>query len=205
MRETAPLEHETSDPLNELAETLVLASALISQLKRAAEAAALRVDFGAIDEAFARSIALARTVRERILKRGRAEYASLTSVAREVVGRVQENLPAGLAITGRFTAGAAIVSADPAQLRRVVLAMLETALHAIAGKGSVEVEVVDTAPLERARRALCFDVRTSAELEEGDPRIARLRPLALAVGGTLQIRSPIRGGTAISLRLLAAN
>jgi signal transduction histidine kinase len=204
MREPAPFEHDAAGPLNELAETLVLVSALVSRLKRAAEAAALGVDFGAIDEAFSRSIELARTVRERVGKRGRSDYSSLTNVVREVAGRYEETASTGHSINGRYPNGAAIVAAEGSLLRRLVQMLLDTALAAIGGPGSIEVEVIDTAPLERARRSVRLEVRTPAEIDENDARLVRLRPMAHVLGGTLQVRAPIRGGTAISLRLLAA-
>jgi len=204
MREPLPFEHDTAGPLNELAETLVLVSALVSRLKRAAEVAALGVDFEAIDEAFSRSIELARTLRDRVGKRGRSDYSSLTNVVREIVGRVEESPRVGLAVAGRYPPGAAIVAADGTHLRRLVQALLEVAVQAITGPGSVEVEVIDSPQLDRARRSVRLDMRTSAEIDELDPRLARVRPLVHALGGTLQVRAPIRGGTAISLRLLAA-
>ncbi len=204
MREPLPFEHDTAAPLNELSETLVLISALVSSLKRAVEAAALGVDFTPIDEAFSRSIELTRTVRERVGRRGRSDYSSLTNVVRDIVGRVEESLPGGLTLAGRYPSGAAIVAAEGSNLRRLIHALLEMALHAVPGGGSVEIEVIDSAQLERARRSVRLDVRTTAEIIESDPRIVRLRPLVHSIGGTLQVRAPIRGGTTLSVRLLAA-
>jgi len=204
MRDTSLVEHDTAGPLDELAATLVLASALISKLKRATDAAALGLDFGDIDQAFSRSIALTRTVRERVVRRGRSEFSSLTNTVRELVGRIDPGLASGVSLVGRYPTGSAIVATDAIHLRRLVQAILEMAIQSVVDTGIVEAEVVDGAQTDRTRRSVRLEVRMPAELDEQDPRIQRLRPLVNALGGTLQLRAPIRGGTALSLRLLAA-
>ena len=200
---------EVIGPLDELTDALFQASSLLSRLRLRIESQDPRSgDVSSLDESFSRSIALTRTLRERCLApRARGEYASLSHAAREVVGRLQGALPDGVSLTVRCPPGAAIVAADRSDLRRMIVALIESGLDAVASRGSLDLEVSQGAGAggEQGRRVILIELRSSAEIDERDARLqAAVRPFVRAIGGTIIFREPLRGGTVIAVRLPGA-
>jgi hypothetical protein len=199
---SAPIDSETADPLNELTDVLVLASALVAQLKRSAPKG---TDLRPLEDTFSRAITLTRTVRERVFqRRSSSEFASMTAAVRDVVGRFQCTSADDVRLVANFPRSSAIVAADASYLRRLVAIVVELAIEATCGAGAVDVDVVDDSSDARVRRAIRLNVGTTGELSESDARVASLRPLVHALGGSVQVRSPLHGGTVVSLRLIAA-
>lgn len=191
-------------PLDELASVLLFVSGAIAQARRRCASADVNsVELHAIDDAFSRSIKLTREVRERLqARRGRGEYASMSHAARDVVGRLQGLLPDGVRLSLRCPLGPAIVAADRAELRRLLVGLLEAALDAVGTEGSIALDVTEVATPARgtARRSVRIDVRCSAIVAADDPHIAAaVRPLVRSLDGGIDLREPLRGGTEISV------
>jgi signal transduction histidine kinase len=200
---------EVTGPLDELADALVVASGTLGRLRRAVESDGPRsAELAALDASFSRSIVLTRELRERLqARRSRGDYTSVSHVAREVVGRLQGAIPDEVSLLVKCPDGPAIVAADRADLRRVMTGLLESGIEASAGNGRLDLEVSEPAggPGERQRRIVQIEVRCSAGIEEQDTRIAAVvRPVVRSIGGALTFRAPIRGGTAIAVRLPSA-
>ena len=196
-------------PLDELASVLLFVSGAIAQTRRRCESSNVKaVDLHAIDDAFSRSIKLTREVRERLqARRGRGEYASLSHAARDVVGRLQGMLPDGVRLSLRCPLGPAIVAADRAELRRLLVGLLEAALDAVGTEGSIALDVTEVATAARgaARRSVRIEVRCSAVVAADDERIAAaVRPRLRSLDGGIDVREPLRGGTEISVRVPCA-
>lgn len=197
---------EVTGPLDELTDTLFHASSLLSRLRLRIEAEDPRSgDVVSLDESFSRSIALTRTLRERFLApRLRGEYSSVSHAAREVVGRLQGALPENISLGLRCPPGPAIVAADPGDLRRALVAMVETGIHAVARGGLLELEVSESSGAggQRGRRMILLELTSSGAIGEGDARIqASVRPLVRTLGGTIVVRELLRGGTVVAIRL----
>ena len=196
-------------PLDELASVLLLVSGAIAQARRRSESADVKtVELHAIDDAFSRSVKLTREVRERVqARRGHGEYASMSHAARDVVGRLQGLLPDGVRPSLRCPLGPAIVAADGAELRRLLVGLLEATLDAVGTEGSIALDVTEVATPARgaARRSVGIDVRCSAVVAANDEHLAAaVRPLLRALDGGMELREPLRGGTEISVRVPCA-
>jgi Arc/MetJ-type ribon-helix-helix transcriptional regulator len=203
---TALLSPDEMGPLDELTGVLLVVSGAIAEARRRfacddGKAAPLH----AIDDAFSRSIALTREVRERVqARRGRGEYASMSHAARDVVGRLQGLLPDAVRLTLSCPLGPAIVATDRGEL--------ETALRAADEDPTVtEVELaldireVPSPPRAAARRTIVVELRSSVRIVDEDARLSgALRPLLRLLEASLEVREPLRGGTLLTLRIPAA-
>jgi Arc/MetJ-type ribon-helix-helix transcriptional regulator len=211
---TALLSPDEMGPLDELTGVLLVVSGAIAEARRRfacddGKAAPLH----AIDDAFSRSIALTREVRERVqARRGRGEYASMSHAARDVVGRLQGLLPDAVRLTLSCPLGPAIVATDRGELQRALIDVLETALRAADEDPTVtEVELaldireVPSPPRAAARRTIVVELRSSVRIVDEDARLSgALRPLLRLLEASLEVREPLRGGTLLTLRIPAA-
>jgi len=200
---------EVMGPLDELADVLLTVSGTITRLRRLLEPdGAQSAELGTLDRSFSRSIVLTRELRERLqARRPRGEYTSVSHVAREVVGKLQSVIPENLSLSVQCPPGPVIVAAERGDLRRVMVGLLESAIEAGAGAGRITLDISEAPgpPGERQRRIAQIELRSSAAIEERDVRIgAAARPIVRALGGTITFREPLRGGTAISVRLPCA-
>ncbi|MGO8995002.1 MAG: hypothetical protein ACLQVI_16935 [Polyangiaceae bacterium] len=199
---------EVMAPLDELADVLTIVSGTLGQLRRTIDPNAAPTELAVLDRSFSRSIVLTRELRERLqARRSRGEFTSLSHVARDVVGRLQGVVPDGITLTVACPPGPAIVAADRADMRRITVGLLETGIEAASGGGTLSLEVTETPgpPGERQRRVVQVELRSSAEINERDLRVGTaVRPVVRALGGTVTFREPLRGGTAISVRLPCA-
>ncbi len=195
------------EPLDELGDLLLVASGSVARLLRwcrpdGGESA----DIVALDEAFSGAIARTRALREGLLaRRSRGEYASVSHVAREVVGRLQGVLPYETKLSLECPLGHAIVAADASDLRRVIAGLVGAGLEALADEdGRVDLDVTETLGLrnDERRKVVLLELRAGVAIEEGSVRIEEtVRPLVRALGGTVLLRHPVRGATVISVRL----
>jgi hypothetical protein len=199
---------EVIGPLDELTDALFRASSFLFRLRLRIDAQDPRSgEVSSLDESFARSIALTRTLRERCLASGaRGEYSSLSDTAREVVGRLQGVLPDGVSLSLRCPLTAAIVAADRSELRRAIVALVESGLDAVANRGRLDLDVSEGVGAGgEGRRMVLVELRSSAVIDERDRRLqAFVRPFVGALGGTTILREPLRGGTVIAVRLPGA-
>lgn len=197
---------EVVGPLDELASVLVMISGALGRFRRVlAPNTEHAVELSAIDRSFSRSIVLTREIRERIeARRPRGEYTSATHVAREVVGKLQGVLPDDLTLGLQCASGPAIVATDRGELRCVMAGLVEAAIEAASRGGRVDLEVSELpGPAgDRQRRIVQIELRSSNPIDERGLRLATVvRPLVRAFGGTVTFREPMRGGTAITVRL----
>jgi Arc/MetJ-type ribon-helix-helix transcriptional regulator len=212
MREALESLHacELTGPLDELADVLVTISGSLGRLNRAlgngSNGAEHQGELATIDRGFSRSIALTRTIRERLqARRRRGEYASASHVAREVVGTLQTVVPENLFLSLQCPPGPAIVAADRGDLRRLVAALMESGIEACAkggdGGGKIALEVSEVGPRSAGQRAVHIDLRCSNAVEDSDARVASARTIARGLGGTLTLREAPRGNTLMSVAL----
>jgi hypothetical protein len=189
-------------PLDELSGALLLASSLVSRLRRQTRPS--DADLAELDQATAQAIAVTRELRERWqASRAQGDYTSLSHVVREVAGHLQGVVPENAHLAVTCPTGPAVVAADRARLRGVVAEAVEVALTARPENPRLEVEMVLIEPavasVDRAFAQL--EVRWNASDPALDSRTEqRLRPAVHALGGTLQVRSSKRTGTALVLR-----
>jgi hypothetical protein len=202
---------EVMGPLDELAEVLLMISGTVARLRRKLDPQGTSgADLLMLDQSFSRSIVLTRALRERLqVRRGRGEYASVSHVAREVVGRLHGVVAGTMSVCLECPAGPAIVAADRSDVRRLLAGMLEIGIEAAhqGGTGRVDLDIseVQGPSGERRRRVVLVELRTAGTVAEGNVRLAgSVRPLVRALGGTMTIREVLRGGTAISVRLPCA-
>jgi signal transduction histidine kinase len=204
---------EVMGPLDELAEVLLAISGTVARLRRKLDPQGTwGADLLMLDQSFSRSIVLTRALRERLqVRRGRGEYASVSHVAREIVGRLQGVIPGTVSVCLECPAGPAIVAADRSDVRRVLAGLLEIGLEAAGvdetATGRVDLDISETHGPggERRRRVVLVELRTPGTIDEGNVRLAgAVKPLVRALGGTMTVREVLRGGTAISVRLPCA-
>jgi hypothetical protein len=212
---------DMSGPLDELTLVLQSAACSVARLRRHVDSASASsgssvpvAELHAMDESFSRSIALTRELRERVYsRRPRGEYTSVTSVARDAVGRLQSLLPDSIALSFECPAGPAIVAAECPELRRVVVPLLEAAIAAVDGRGEIALEVSGPPPpsLRRRPSSIVIGVRCSAAIDPEHPLLvslagvaASLRARVEGLGGSLVFRADGCGGTSVSVTLPAA-
>jgi hypothetical protein len=172
--------------LDQLGEALILSSAALARVRRASagkkheECRAVEREVLAADEAFSRSISLARALRERLLAAFDGEYASLANAARDVVRRVQ-----GAAGDARITLaceGAPVVAGTTTQLRYIIGALLNRALVTNDEASVVVREIVG------ARRVGELVVRYAGDVEVERLELAQEVQLAVnAIGGMMRV------------------
>jgi hypothetical protein len=180
---------DTTRPFDELSDALLLMSGLVARLRRhAPEGGAGCADLSALDEASGRAIELTRDLRERLAARSvRGEYASLSSVAREVVGHLQPTLADSVAMTVVCAPGPAIVAADRLELRLLGVAMVLAALDAAGDDASIIVEVRGPPVSDRGS----FELRVRWRTSTRDPVFYlgdELRAIASAVSAAIEMR-----------------
>jgi hypothetical protein len=197
---------EVTGPLDDLTDALFQASGLLSRLRVQINAHdPRREEVSAIDESFSRAIALTRTLRERFLApRLRGEYSSVSHAVRDVVGRLQGILPENILLTLSCQPGPTIVAADRADLRRAVVALIETGLCAVADGGTLALEVTErlSAPGEHGRRTIVLELHSSCAVDERDGRLeTAVRPFVRALTGTIAFASSPEGGGVVAIRV----
>jgi hypothetical protein len=201
------VEPDIVGPLNDLSEALLVISSIVSKLRRSGTP--LGADLVTLDDAATRSIAVTRAVREHLQsRRMRGEYSSLSHVVREIAAHLQPVMPPGVRLDVHCPLRPAIVAAERAELRRLVVVLLEVALEnclvvpAPSGSGKTREGVVRLEVTEsRAQQAVTLDIRGGGVVEHGHPRLeTQVKPLVFALGGTLQVRS-LRDGQALVVRL----
>jgi Arc/MetJ-type ribon-helix-helix transcriptional regulator len=197
---------ELTGPLDELADVLVTISGSLGRLHRAlgsgANGAEHQGELTVIDRAFSRSIALTRTIRERLqARRLRGEYASASHVVREVVGTLQTVVPDHLFLSLQCPPGPAIVAADRGELRRLVAALVESGIEACRDGGKIALEVLEVGARSSPDRQRSVHIHLRCTSAIRSDRVAAAQSIVRGLGGTLALREALRGGTLISVAL----
>jgi len=191
--------------VDKLTEVLLATSARMASLRRrlpAREAEEAR----AVEEAFGQGVAIARNIAESVRSHGEpGAYASAASIVRELGRLLSDAVPNGIRLVVRCPPGPAIVTMQPSELRRVLVAILLALAHAEgARKLVVEVEHVPAANElgPRVWILLACDSRPVGAVAEATDR---MRPLVQARGGTIE-PAVARGvnGTAVAVQVPAA-
>jgi hypothetical protein len=191
---------EVMDPLDELSGALLHVSAIVARMRRAA--ATPSSDLHALDDAATRSIALTRTVSERLqARRARGEYNSASQVVREVVTQIEPVLPPGIDVAVDCGAGPALVAVERSSLRRLLFQLVEAAVDGMPCGGKLTFEVTQHPAVTSGRTVTQIEVRCSAEMDPSEPALDVARGMVGALGGSAQVRFPLTGGTAILVRM----
>jgi hypothetical protein len=191
------VEPDLVGPLNDLSEALVVVSGVVSKLRRDGAVPADH-DLVVLDAAAARSITLTRTVLERLqARRLRGEYTSLSHAVLEVAASLQPAMPDALRIDVHCPLGPAIVAAERADLRRLVVALIEVAVEVAPRPGTIRLEVAES----RTQQEVVLQVRCGGTVPQGHTRIeTQVKPVVFALGGTFQARTH-KDGAALVVRL----
>jgi hypothetical protein len=180
-REEAMTEATTMMVLDQLGESLIFSSAALARVRRASKACKeAEREIVAVDEAFSRSITLARTLRERLLAAFEGEYASLANAARDVVRCIQ-----GASEGARISLeceGAPIITGTTTQLRYIIGCVLNRALSADAEVSIAVREIIG------ARRVGEIVVRYAGDVDVERRELAlEVQPAVNAVGGVMRV------------------
>ena len=151
------------------------------------------------------------------------ETVDLNALIEELLALLDPGPLADIALTRDLAPDATAVSANPAQLRQVIMNLVMNAAEAVADGGAVTVrtrliqspsvtppgdtvavEVVDTGPgMDAATRARAFDRFFSTKSGERGLGLAGAREIVAAHGGTIGIESAPGAGTTFTVLLPA--
>lgn len=186
--------------LDQLGESLILSSAALARVRRASRGgSALEREVQAVDEAFSRSISLARALRERLLASFDGEYASLANAAREVVRRLHATLDGEARISLHCDVAPVVVTGTAAQLRYIVGALLNRALEL-----DRDVAVLVRDAWSGSRRVGELVVRYRGDVDEERRELAHdVQAAVSALGGALAITAD-RDHTLVVIQVRAA-
>jgi hypothetical protein len=197
----------------ELTEALIAVSARVGRLRRTIEARreapksgdALEGEVRAIDEAFGRSVELARRLAQAIREHSApGAYTAVTGLTRELGRQLSTALPSPMRLTLRCPTGPVLAAIPPADLRNVLVNLVRGVVEGVAhGRrdvgGELSLEVTET--------------RTSgpeARIVLGHPRLTPtaaaeaagvVREVVHAWGGSVEPCARTIGGAAVVVLL----
>jgi hypothetical protein len=191
--------------VDKLTEVLLVTSARMASLRRRLPANEAQ-EAQAVEEEFGRGVAIARSIAESVRSHGEpGAYAAAANIVRELERLLSDAVPNGMRLVVRCPPGPAIVTMQPSELRRVLVAILLALAHA-EGARKLVVEVQHVPPTNalgpRVWIVLGCDSRPVGALAEAADRV---RPLVQARGGTIE-PAVARGvtGTGVVVQVPAA-
>ena len=172
--------------VDKLTEVLLATSARMASLRRRLPASEAE-EAQAVEEAFGQGVRIARSIAESVRNHGEpGAYAAAANIVRELGRLMSEAVPNGMRLVVRCPPGPAIVTMQPSELRRVLVAILLALAHAEGTrKLVVEVQHVPATDALGPRVWIVFgcDSRPVVALAEAADRV---RPLVQARGGTIE-------------------
>jgi hypothetical protein len=195
----------------ELTDVLIVVSARVGRLRRTLEpdpaaggdGQALGGDLQAIEEAFARSVDLARRLSQAIrAHRAPGAYASASNIARELGRQLASSMPEPMRLGLRCPPGPVLAMIPPSELRRILAVLVRGVVDGVGdGGGELSLEVSEAKASAEARIVVGHPrLRPAAAADAAD----QARELVHAWGGSVDPCARTRGGAAVVLSLPGA-
>ena len=193
----------------ELTDALIVVSARVARLRRTFEAPAGERDEGldgelrAIDEAFGRSVDLARRLSQAIrAHRAPGAYASASNIARELGRQLGSSMPESMRLALQCPAGPVLAMIPPSELRRILVVLVRRVVEGVGdGGGELSLEVGESKSSREARIVVGHQkLRPAAAADAAD----QARELVHAWGGSVDPCARARGGAAVVVVLPGA-
>ena len=192
----------------ELTEALIVVSARVGRLRRSFEAQTAADGEGlgevrAIEEAFGRSVDLARRLSQAIrIHRAPGAYASVASIARELGRQLASSMPEPMRLALRCPTGPVLAMIPPSELRRILVVLLRRVVEGVGdGGGELSLEVSEAKASEEARIVVGHPrLRPAAAADAAD----QARELVHAWGGSVDPCARTVGGAAVVVLLPGA-
>jgi hypothetical protein len=162
-------------------------------------------ELGAVDEAFAQSVTLARKLSVAIRAyQDPGSYVGVAAMVRDLGRQVSPSLPTGVTFTVRIASNPAIAAMPSSELRRVLAKLIRRTCVGISDHGEWVLEVVDgraTDSRERAIRiVLGHDALTAAAAADAADQV---RDAVNARGGWVQACATLDRGATVVVSLPA--
>jgi hypothetical protein len=197
----------------ELTDALIVVSGNVARLRRSVEeqapagkrkGGALQGDLRAMEEAFGRSIDLARRLSQAIrAHRASGAYASVASIARELGRQVGAALPETMRLSLRCPPGPVLAMIPPSELRRVLALVVRRVVEGVGtGGGELSLEVSEAKAPDREARIVVGHARLRPDLAADAAEQAR--ELVHAWGGSIEPCARTSGGAAVVVLLPSA-
>ena len=185
----------------ELTDALIVVSARVARLRRSFEAPAGERDEGldgelrAIDEAFGRSVDLARRLSQAIrAHRAPGAYASASNIARDLARQLGSSMPESMRLALQCPAGPVLAMIPPSELRRILVVLVRRVVEGVGDGGELSLEVSETRSSNEARIVVGHQkLRPAAAADAAD----QARELVHAWGGSIDPCARARGGAAV--------
>ncbi len=193
---------------DELTDALLSVSALVSAFRKHLPAkGAIADDLGSIDDAFSRSVVLARKLSTAIrAHRDPGAFADVARIARDLGRHIAPAMPEGTAFTVLCPSSPAVAKMPPPELRRVLSMLVRRVFDGLVERaGDLTLEVTEV----RSRPASPADVRVlighrglgaSSAAEAADD----VRSNVNGAGGSVEPCARPKGGAAVVLLLPSA-
>jgi hypothetical protein len=195
----------------ELTDALLLVSARVASLRRRApKRGRIADEVRSVDEAFARSVALARQLSVAIrAHRDPGAYVAAGDIVRELGRQLAASLPEGTALTVRCSSDPALATISPSELRRVLATLIRRTVDSMDERENelvIEVsEVMEARATEALEPAIRIVVRHDALLAAAAADAAdQVRDMVSARGGSVEPCATTGKGAAVVVSLRAA-
>ena len=196
----------------ELTDALIVVSARVGQLRRSFEAEppaagsreqVLEGEVHAIEEAFARSVDLARRLSQAIrAHRAPGAYASAANIARELGRQLATSLPESMRLGLRCPPGPVLAMIPPSELRRILVILVRRVVEGVGdGGGELLLEVAEVKSSVEVRLVVGHPkLRPGAAADAAD----QARELVHAWGGSVDPCARTGGGASVVVLLPGA-
>jgi hypothetical protein len=196
----------------ELTDALIVVSARVGHLRRTFEARpvagsddnpALGGELNAIEEAFGRSVDLARQLSQAIrAHRAPGAYASAANIARELGRQLASSMPDPMRLALRCPPGPVLAMIPPSELRRILVVLVRRVVEGVGdGGGELALEVGEIKSTGEARIIVGHPrLRPAAAADAAD----QARELVHAWGGSVDPCARTSGGAAVVVVLPGA-
>ncbi len=201
----------------ELTDALIVVSGNVARLRRSTSKSkcppgkaskskreALQGDLRAMEEAFGRSIDLARRLSQAIrAHRASGAYASVASIARELGRQVGAALPETMRLSLRCPPGPVLAMIPPSELRRILALVVRRVIEGVGdGGGELSLEVSEAKASDREARIVVGHPRLRPDVAADAAEQAR--ELVHAWGGSIEPCARTSGGAAVVVLLPSA-
>jgi hypothetical protein len=194
----------------ELTDALIVVSARVARLRRSFETPqtgerdeGLDGELRAIDEAFGRTVDLARRLSQAIrAHRAPGAYASAANIARELGRQLGSSMPEPMRLALHCPAGPVLAMIPPSELRRILVVLVRRVVEGVGdGGGELLLEVSEIRSSREARIVVGHPkLRPAAAADAAE----QARELVHAWGGSVDPCARAMGGAAVVVVLPGA-